>query len=315
MKPGAEKLVPESVLAAARVHLGRDFLARLERHVARLRLLGSRLDSIGAFQARRKGLEFLGHRPYQAGEDARDLDWSLLARLDQPFVRVLRGQGRPLLWMALDGSRSMGVGRPSKLQAAAELATALGFAAVSGGGVAQLVAPQNGARSITRTTLGAPRDLGPWTQALESLDLARTPPSWSSVQLLEAPAASAAQVVFLSDLMDADPDATALALRRIAGRSGEVCVVQILAREEWDPRSLSSAGHAAASAWSWLDLETREVCAHDGSPSRLEAYVRLLARHRAAFEAALARVGGRFFSHSSDSDFERTACRMTSSLP
>ena len=70
------------------------------------------------------GQEFVGHRPYRPGEDLRRFDWDLLARLDRPYVRVHRSEAREDWWIAVDASASMGVGRPGKLQSAAEAAGA-----------------------------------------------------------------------------------------------------------------------------------------------------------------------------------------------
>ena len=108
------------------VAFGADFLARLARCTARLRAAGGRREGgAGGLQAA-GGLEFLGYRPYRPGESARALDWGLYARLDRPFVRLARRESGERWALLLDASASMGVGRPGKLQAAAEVAAALG---------------------------------------------------------------------------------------------------------------------------------------------------------------------------------------------
>src|SRR5262249_34167570 len=93
-----------------------DLLARVGRLGARLASLRERREGAGRARLFGAGEEFVGHRPYQTGEDLRALDWNLLARLGRPFVRVAAREASEHWAVCLDTSASMGVGVPGKLQ-------------------------------------------------------------------------------------------------------------------------------------------------------------------------------------------------------
>ncbi|MEM7516854.1 MAG: DUF58 domain-containing protein, partial [Planctomycetota bacterium] len=111
-----------------------DFSRRLEQLVRRRGAQGASREGRGAARIQGAGEEFTGFRPYRPGEDLRQLDWDLLARLDLPFVRTTRREATEAWTLLIDGSASMGVGPPPKFQRAAELAVALAHLATAGGG-------------------------------------------------------------------------------------------------------------------------------------------------------------------------------------
>lgn len=115
----------------------RELLSQAElRCLARLRLSlrRPRGELVGTHLSARTGysLEFTDFRPYQPGDDYRLVDWAAYARLRRLLVRVHKREVEVPLYLVLDASRSMGVGRPAKLDFAARLAAALGFVAYRG---------------------------------------------------------------------------------------------------------------------------------------------------------------------------------------
>lgn len=115
----------------------RELLTPAElRCLARLRLSlrRPRGELAGAHLAARTGhsLEFADFRPYQPGDDFRSVDWAAYARLRRLLVRVHKREVEAPLYLLLDVSRSMGVGRPTKLDFAVRLAAALAFVAYRG---------------------------------------------------------------------------------------------------------------------------------------------------------------------------------------
>lgn len=85
----------------------------------------------GQHRSIRRGLsvEFAGHRPYQAGDDLRHLDWMVYARSDRLDVRVYEEETRLRATIIVDCSGSMSYdshGR-SKLDFAKNIAAALGL--------------------------------------------------------------------------------------------------------------------------------------------------------------------------------------------
>lgn len=117
---------PPEGLPAPGVVWPERFAARLEGLVPRLTARRELREGAGASRILGVGEEFMGHRPYRAGEDLRRLDWNLLARSDQPFVVHTRREAAEVWWILVDQSRSMGIGEPGKLSQAVSLAVALG---------------------------------------------------------------------------------------------------------------------------------------------------------------------------------------------
>jgi uncharacterized protein (DUF58 family) len=75
--------------------------------------------------------EFLGLRPYEIGDDVRDLDWAASLRFDRPYLRLYRQEVESSLLLLVDASASMGQGEPSKWAYAQGLACALGHVALA----------------------------------------------------------------------------------------------------------------------------------------------------------------------------------------
>jgi uncharacterized protein (DUF58 family) len=78
------------------------------------------------------GVEPAEHRDYSPGDDYRRVDWNVCARHDELLVRQVRGTNPPPVYLLLDGSRSMALGRPPKFDAARQTAAALGCVALAG---------------------------------------------------------------------------------------------------------------------------------------------------------------------------------------
>lgn len=105
-----------------------EFLARLERLTLRSRRLyrsGIRGERRSATMGR--GVEFADYRPYQVGDDFRYVDWNIYSRLDRLFVKLFSEDEDVSVHLFVDSSRSMGWGRPSKLDYAVRTAAALGY--------------------------------------------------------------------------------------------------------------------------------------------------------------------------------------------
>src|SRR5262245_53923127 len=78
-----------------------------------------------------RGIEFEEVRPYVPGDEVRDLDWNVTARLGQPYVKRFVEQRELTVILVVDVSRSMrfGTAGAEKRELAAELCAVLGFAA------------------------------------------------------------------------------------------------------------------------------------------------------------------------------------------
>lgn len=151
-------------------------LARVRRLEIRSRHLVEDLFS-GSTESvfKGRGMEFEEVRPYVAGDEVRDLDWNVTARMGQPYVKRFVEERELTVLLVVDVSRSMrfGTAGAEKRELAAELSAVLGFAAMRNNdrvglllvaeGVEHYVAPARGRTHLLRLlrdVLGAVPDGG-----------------------------------------------------------------------------------------------------------------------------------------------------------
>lgn len=277
------------------IRLDARFVARAGRFAAGFAAQRSRVGDL-AGRARRVGGgdELVGHRPLRAGEDARDLDWEVYARLDRPFVRERRQEAGERWAVALDTSSSMGLGEPSKLRRAAETACALVACGLQLGARVELVtfARDGGAGAEVEV---CSRDTD-WLRCVHRLDGRRAEGARSIAELCAHRRVLAARRVFLvSDSFDCAPQRVLALARR--GRSSTV--VAILAPSELDARS----GEGVV----WFDPERGERVAVELDGSTVDRYRAALRAHIEHWSAALARRGQTWRLASSADEFEDIA--------
>lgn len=96
-----------------------------------------RARMVGQYQSKFKGrgMEFDEVRPYQPGDDIRNIDWRVTARTGRAHTKLFREEReRPVfLWLDLSGSMHFGTQRAFKSVAAAEVAALVGWSAVKQG--------------------------------------------------------------------------------------------------------------------------------------------------------------------------------------
>jgi uncharacterized protein (DUF58 family) len=213
---------------------------QVRSRLKRLRLTSRRAageQGVGLHQSRSRGagLEFAQYRPYELGDEPRQIDWKLYGRSDRFFVRESERESPLALWILIDCSASMAqedAARPgwSRLDAAKALAASLaelalrqgdrfGWALLHEGGL-RLVAPAGGPRRRDRLLL----DLLPLSAAGAFPAAEQLVPLWDRIRPLDL-------VAVLSDCFDADCVAM---MRRLAAAGREVLAVQLLTAEERD---------------------------------------------------------------------------------
>jgi len=77
------------------------------------------------------GTEVSGLRDYAPGDDYRYIDWAWCARRDELLTKTFEGDEDLHVYILLDCSPSMGLGRPPKFQLARQVAAVLGYAALT----------------------------------------------------------------------------------------------------------------------------------------------------------------------------------------
>ena len=114
------RLPKEVIKKIQRIHIHTNYLVN--------DILAGEYES--AFRGR--GMEFEEVREYQAGDDVRDIDWNVTARMGHPYVKVYREERELTLMLMVDVSNSGQYGSVTQLknEVAAEIAAILAFAAV-----------------------------------------------------------------------------------------------------------------------------------------------------------------------------------------
>jgi uncharacterized protein (DUF58 family) len=109
-----------------------ELLKKVRRIELKTRGLSNQVFS-GNYKTRFKGrgMSFSEVRPYQYGDDVRNIDWNVTARTNEPHVKIFEEE-RELTFMLLidvSGSAYFGSSQQYKLEIATELAATLAFSA------------------------------------------------------------------------------------------------------------------------------------------------------------------------------------------
>jgi uncharacterized protein (DUF58 family) len=181
---------------------------------------------------RGQSVEFADFRDYALGDDLRQLDWNVLARLEKLFVKLYVEEEDITIHFLLDASASMVAGNPPKLLFAKRAAAALGYIGLASEdrvAVTALVGRQ-GRRQVALRGSGRVFRL---LAALSGISASDGP-----TDLHAAARHAAAQltgrgvIVLLSDLLDPGADRV---IRELAATGSELIVLHVLAPEELDP--------------------------------------------------------------------------------
>ena len=152
---------------------------------------------------RGQSVEFADYRDYTLGDDLRQLDWNVYARLEKLFVKLFIEEEDVTITFLVDASPSMAFGRPEKLLFAKRAAAALGYIGLAGEDrvvVAALSGPDRRGGSAACAAPVACSGCWPTCPAIE--------PAEGPTDLVAAARHAAAQlhgrgvVVLISDLLD-----------------------------------------------------------------------------------------------------------------
>ena len=182
---------------------------------------------------RGQSVEFADYRDYALGDDLRQLDWNVFARLEKLFVKLFVEEEDVTVTFLVDASPSMAFGRPEKLLFAKRAAAALGYIALASED--RLVVASLSGRVARRQV--ALRGSGRVFRLLNALSGIR--PVEGATDLAAAARHAAAMlsgrgvVVLLSDLFDPAADRV---VRELAATGSELIVMHTLSPDELDPK-------------------------------------------------------------------------------
>lgn len=241
------------------------FDAAFVRKLDRLALLTKR-SMVGNLQGERRSprrgasVEFSDFRPYTPGDDIRQIDWNLYARMERFFLKLFVAEEELTIHLLVDNTGSMNWGEPNKLWYAKRAAGAFGYITLSSLDRVGVTAFANeGARQLP--SVRGKRGAFPLFDFLQKLPAGR---SGSLSEICRRYARSArigGPLLLCSDLMDPQWQD---ALRALSARPFDITVLHILAPQELRPA---------------LDGDFRLVDAEGGEPIEITADLDTLRRY------------------------------------
>lgn len=277
-----------------------EFLGKLERlHILSKQVFGAAFHAERTSRRRGSGLEFADHRGYAPGDDFRHIDWRAYQRLGRLLLRLFEEeQGLPI-YLFIDRSRSMAVGRPPKIHYARQVAAALCYIGlahldrVALYGYADRLGPElpplRGKGQIFRVF----QFLG----ALEAEGATHAARALGSFRLRQM---SRGVAVVISDFLD--PHGVEQGLDAL--RHGRHDVFAVHLTSEADRRPLIDGDVRLA------DIETGEIRSLSVTPGLLAAYAAAYDRHAAAIERYCERYQLGYLRASTDEPFEDAILRV-----
>jgi uncharacterized protein (DUF58 family) len=232
---------------------------------------------------RGQSVEFADYRDYAPGDDLRQLDWNVYARLERLFVKLFIEEEDVTVTLLVDGSASMASGHPEKLAFAKRAAAALGYIGLAS---EDRVVVSALAGRMARRRAGL-RGSGRVFRLLA--DLSAIEPADGPTDLVAAARHAGAQlhgrgiVVLLSDLLDPAADRV---IRELAATGSELVILHILAPDELDPPLEGDLRLVDAETGDRVDI-TADLATIDAYRSRLAAwkagFADLAAKRRASY--------------------------------
>ena len=250
------------------------FLRQLERLLlVTKRPVRGGLKGVRRSTKRGISVEFADYRDYALGDDLRQLDWNIYARLERLFIKLFIEEEDVTVHLLLDASASMEIGTPGKLLFGKRAAAALAYVglasydrislAVLQGRVARRFPAIRGKDRIFRVLA----DLSGVHGAPGPTDLAAAARHYAAQIHARGP------LILISDLFDPGAEQ---AITELAGTRCEVVVLHVLAPDELDP--------PLAGDLRLLDVETGSGVDITADLATIEAYQRRLAAWQASLE-------------------------------
>lgn len=238
------------------------FLKKLDR----LALL-TRCPMAGEIQGERQSIrrgasvEFADFRPYTPGDDIRQIDWNLYARMERFFLKLFVAEEELTIHVLLDTSASMDWGEPNKLHYARRLAGAFGYIALSSLDRVTVTAFGSSTGNQLPGVRGK-RGAFPLFAFLQKLAPGGTSKLTATCHRYIQTARTPGPLLLCSDLLDPNWED---ALRTLASRPFEITLLHILSPQEIDPR---------------IDGDFKLIDAEDGAAVEISADLDVLRRYR-----------------------------------
>ncbi len=251
-----------------------EFLAKLDR----LALITKRAVA-GTLQGERRSpkrgasVEFADFKPYVAGDDFRQIDWNLYARMERFFLKLFVAEEELTVHLLVDTSGSMDWGEPNKLLYAKRVAGAMGYIALSNLDRITLTAFGQ-ERALTLPAQRSKRGVVPLFAFLTDIKRGVTTQFAAVCKRYAQTARNSGPLLLCTDLMDEEWQ---VGLQALLSRRFEITVLHVLAPQELDPQ---------------LEGDLRLVDVEGGPHVDLTADLDLIRRYQRSLESWREEVAG-----------------------
>ncbi|HMN97135.1 MAG TPA: DUF58 domain-containing protein [Phycisphaerales bacterium] len=245
---------------------------------------------------RGQGIEFEEVRPYTPGDDVRQIDWNVSARMGEPYIKLFREERELSVIVAADLSASQEFGSTTRLkrEQIAELVATVALSAIANGdragvtilgeGIERHVPPRRGPKQALRVI----REILAFDAAGCGTDLA------AGIDQLRRMLRKRSVVVLVSDFLDDgfmvdgtsdEPprDTPAIRALRLLRRRHDVVPVIVVDRRERDLPPLGLV--------EFRDRESGRVALMEATRSRSRAFAEAADRRRSGLVTLMRRIG------------------------
>jgi uncharacterized protein (DUF58 family) len=248
---------------------------------------------------RGSSVEFADFRAYNMGDDIRRIDWSAYARFEKLYLKMFLEEEDLDLTLLVDASLSMGFGEPSKLRTAQQIAAAIGYVGLKGFDRVGAASFDQNVRSWFPPSRGEGA-AGRLFTFLEGQQAAGSADLTAAMKRVAMGARRSGIAVVLSDFLL--PDGYEVGLKTLAARGYEVTAIQVLSREELDPKVVGDL--------KLVDAETGSMREVTISANLLRTYKRNLDNYTGNLRAFCLRYGMNYLLVPSDTLIETTIMRI-----
>ena len=206
-----------------------------------------------------RGMEFSEVREYQFGDDIRNIDWNVTARLGHPFIKIFEEEREltVMLLVDLSGSLMFGTVEKTKQQVAAELSAVLAFSALKNNDKVGLLLFTNKIEKFVPPRKGRSHVLRIIREVLSFEPEGKSTNLKGALEYMNSTIKKRSIVFLLSDFMDSGYDKI---LRIIGKRHDLIGVVLNDKREAEIPAmGLIKLADAETGEERWVDTSSKKI--------------------------------------------------------
>lgn len=280
-----------------------EFLRQLELlQVIARRLLSGRQRAERKTRKTGSGIEFADHRQYSPGDDIRNVDWGVLARLNQTLIRLFEEDEDLPLRLVVDVSDSMLTKNAQKLIYAQKIAAALGYVGLASLDRVGLITMSGKSHETLPAIRGKSRIFRIF-DFLRKAPLGGPTDIYGGCKRIAAQSSLPGVTVVISDFYDLQGAFDGLNLLRF--RKHEVVAIQVVDPIEANPVDTGVRGDVTL-----VDVEGEETRDVTLSAALLEAYAKAHEKFCVDLENKCRSRGMPYFRASIDEPFDDLVLRI-----